>query len=316
MKLRDIAGSTEHLTCGHRLCTGCAEPDIVRQVLHAAENPVVVANATGCLEVATTIYPYTAWKVPWIHSAFENTAATISGVESAYRALKRKGKIDKKINFIAFAGDGGTYDIGLQSLSGALERGHAFLYICLDNEAYMNTGIQRSSSTPVGEKIVGKPEYKKDITAIVAAHGIPYVAQASPSHWMDLMTKVKKALKVEGPTFINVAAPCPRGWRSEPEESIQLSRLAVETCYWPLYEIENGVWKINLKPKKKPIEEYLRLQKRFAHLLKPANKPIVEDLQRMVDERWETLQWKAEVSQQRSRQKQDASSQTSTQPTV
>ncbi|MBI2937921.1 MAG: pyruvate ferredoxin oxidoreductase [Thaumarchaeota archaeon] len=322
MKLRDIAGSTEHLTCGHRLCTGCAEPVIVRQVLHAAENPVVVANATGCLEVATTIYPYTAWKVPWIHSAFENTAATISGVESAYRALKRKGKIDKKINFIAFAGDGGTYDIGLQSLSGALERGHAFLYVCLDNEAYMNTGIQRSSSTPrgswttttpVGEKIVGKPEYKKDITEIIAAHGIPYVAQTAPSHWMDLMTKVKKALKVEGPTFINVSSPCPRGWRSEPEESMRLSRLAVETCYWPLYEVENGVWKINLKPKKKPIEEYLAPQKRFAHLLKPQNKHIVEDLQRRVDERWETLQWKAEVSQQRSQQKQQQ--QTSANPT-
>jgi pyruvate ferredoxin oxidoreductase beta subunit len=298
MKLREIAGSEEQFTCGHRLCTGCAEPVVVRQILHAAENPVVLANATGCLEVASTIYPYSAWKVPWIHSAFENAAATISGVEAAYNALKRKGKIQQKIDFIAFAGDGGTYDIGLQSLSGALERGHDFLYVCLDNEAYMNTGIQRSSSTPkgawttttpVGEEVRGKTEYKKDLTAVVAAHGIPYVAQASPSHWMDLMKKVQKALRVKGPTFLNVCTPCPRGWRSAPEKSIQLSRLAVETCYWPLYEIENGVWKLNLKPKKKPLEEYLKPQKRFSHLLKPENKPILDDLQRFVDDRWETL---------------------------
>jgi pyruvate ferredoxin oxidoreductase beta subunit len=298
MKLREIAGSEEQFTCGHRLCTGCAEPVVVRQILHAAENPVVLANATGCLEVASTIYPYSAWKVPWIHSAFENAAATISGVEAAYNALKRKGKIQQKIDFIAFAGDGGTYDIGLQSLSGALERGHDFLYVCLDNEAYMNTGIQRSSSTPkgawttttpVGEEVRGKTEYKKDLTAVVAAHGIPYVAQASPSHWMDLMKKVQKALRVKGPTFLNVCTPCPRGWRSAPEKSIQLSRLAVETCYWPLYEIENGVWTLNLKPKKKPLEEYLKPQKRFSHLLKPENKPILDDLQRFVDDRWETL---------------------------
>jgi pyruvate ferredoxin oxidoreductase beta subunit len=298
MKLREIAGSEEQFTCGHRLCTGCAEPVVVRQILHAAENPVVLANATGCLEVASTIYPYSAWKVPWIHSAFENAAATISGVEAAYNALKRKGKIQQKIDFIAFAGDGGTYDIGLQSLSGALERGHDFLYVCLDNEAYMNTGIQRSSSTPkgawttttpVGEEVRGKTEYKKDLTAVVAAHGIPYVAQASPSHWMDLMKKVQKALRVKGPTFLNVCTPCPRGWRSAPEKSIQLSRLAVETCYWPLYEIENGVWKLNFKPKNKPLEEYLKPQKRFSHLLKPENKPILDDLQRFVDDRWETL---------------------------
>jgi len=298
VRLKEIAGSEEMLSCGHRLCTGCAEPVIVRQILHATENPVVIANATGCLEVASTIYPYTAWKVPWIHSAFENAAATMSGVESAYKALKRTGKISKNIDFIVFAGDGGTYDIGLQSLSGALERGHRLLYVCLDNEAYMNTGIQRSSSTPkgawtttspVGQKVVGKAENKKDIIAIVLAHSVKYVAQAAPSHWMDLMTKVQKALKVDGPSFINVLSPCPRGWRNEPEDSIKLSRLAVETCYWPLYEVENGIWKLNFKPKKKPLEEYFRLQKRFTHLLLPENKPLFDEIQRMVDERWESL---------------------------
>lgn len=252
--------------------------------------------------MATTIYPYSAWNVPWIHTAFENAAATMSGVESAYKALKRKGKIDRKIDFIVFAGDGGTYDIGLQSLSGALERGHNMLYVCLDNEAYMNTGIQRSSSTPlgawttttpIGENVKGKMEFKKDLTAIIAAHGIPYVAQASPSHWMDLMNKAKKALKMEGPAFLNVIAPCPRGWRSESDISIELSRLAVETLYWPLFEIENGVYKINLKPRKKPIEEYLKPQKRFAHLFKPENNWMIKELQRKIDEKWDNLLKKA-----------------------
>lgn len=298
VKLREIAGSEESLTSGHRLCAGCAEPIIVRQILHAAENPVIIANATGCLEVSTTIYPHSAWNVPWIHTAFENVAATMSGVESTYKVMKRKGKIDRKINFIAFAGDGGTYDIGLQSLSGALERGHNMLYVCLDNEAYMNTGIQRSGSTPfgawttttpVGTKVFGKREFKKDLTAIVAAHGVPYVAQASPSHWMDMMTKVEKALKVDGPSFLNVISPCPRGWRSESNISIELSRLAVDTYYWPLFEIENGVWTINIKPRKKPIEEYLKPQKRFAHLFKPENKFIIEELQRQVDKKWENI---------------------------
>lgn len=298
VRLKEIAGSKEGLTSGHRLCTGCAEPTVVRQILHAAENPVIISNATGCLEVATTIYPYSAWNVPWIHTAFENAAATMSGVESAYKALKRKGKIDRKIDFIIFAGDGGTYDIGLQSLSGALERGHNMLYVCLDNEAYMNTGIQRSSSTPfgawttttpVGKNVKGKKEFKKDLTGIIAAHGIPYVAQASPSHWMDLMNKTKKALSIDGPAFLNVIAPCPRGWRSEANISIDLSRLAVDTLYWPLFEIENGVWKINLKPRKKPIEEYLKPQKRFAHLFKPENNWMIKKIQQQVDEKWDKL---------------------------
>ncbi len=304
VKLREIAGSEELLTKGHRLCAGCTEPIIVRQILHAAENPVVIANATGCLEVATTIYPYSAWKVPWIHSAFENVAATISGVEAAYQSLKKRGKINRKIDFIAFAGDGGTYDIGLQSLSGAMERGHDMLYVCLDNEAYMNTGIQRSSSTPkgawttttpVGQIVRGKIEFKKDLTAIVAAHGVPYVAQASPSHWMDLMNKVQKALRIEGPTFLNIISPCPRGWRSSTNQSIMLARLAVETHYWPLYEIESGIWKINIKPKQKSIVEYLKPQKRFAHLFKSDNEHVIEELQRKVDERWKALLKRVEI---------------------
>ncbi len=198
----------ERLSPGHRLCAGCGASIAVRQVLMGTEDPVVVVSATGCLEVATTIYPYTAWNVPFMHNAFENAASTISGIETAYRALKKKGKIKKEIKFIAFGGDGGTYDIGLQALSGALERGHNFVYVCYDNEAYMNTGIQRSSATPygastttapAGKAVPGKVQFRKDLTAIVAAHRIPYAAQATISNWNDLVTKSQKAFSAEGP---------------------------------------------------------------------------------------------------------------------
>lgn len=205
LKLKELSKKEDRLTPGHRLCPGCAAPVIVRQVLLAIDEPVIVATATGCLEVSTTIYPYTAWRIPWIHNAFENVASTLSGIESMYRSLVRQGKMkERDIKFVAFAGDGGTYDIGFQALSGVLERGHRLLYICYDNQAYMNTGIQRSSATPygawtttspVGKVIPGKPQHRKDLTAIVAAHGIPYVAQASPHRWRDLMQKARKGGK-------------------------------------------------------------------------------------------------------------------------
>jgi len=222
------------------------------------------------MEVVTTIFPYTAWPVPWIHNAFENAAATISGVESAYKALLRKGKIsgNKKIKFIAFGGDGGTYDIGLQSLSGAIERGHNFLYVLYDNEGYMNTGIQRSSATPfaahtttspAGKVIPGKTQHRKDLTEIVAAHNLPY-------------------------------APCVPGWGYPEHMSIELAKLAVETKFWPLYEVENGYYKINYKPRNPlPVIEFLKPQARFKHIL---NRPdLIEEIQRFVDERWERLLW-------------------------
>ncbi len=300
LKLKELAQQPERLAPGHRMCAGCAEPIIVRQTLHATTDPVVVANATGCLEVATTIYPFTAWRVPWIHSAFENAAATAAGVEAAYRSLVRQGKIkDQQVKFIAFAGDGGTYDIGLQALSGALERGHKMLYICLDNEAYMNTGIQRSGATPlgawtttspVGNVIPGKTQYRKPLTEIIAAHDIPYVAQAAPHNWRDYMTKVQKALDADGPSFINVLAPCPRGWRHDTDETIEMSRLAWETCFWPLFEVENGEWRITARPKeKKPVAEWLKRQGRFSHLFTPANRHLIDELQAEVDRRWDKL---------------------------
>jgi pyruvate ferredoxin oxidoreductase beta subunit len=299
LRLKELSKKEELLTGGHRLCAGCGAPIAVRQVLLATEVPVVVANATGCLEVSTTIYPYTAWRVPWIHTAFENAAATLSGVETMYRALKKKGKIDRKIKFIAFGGDGGTYDIGFQSLSGAMERGHDIVYICYDNGAYMNTGIQRSSATPLGANtttspagkvIPGKLQPRKNLTKIMVAHGVPYVAQTTPAHWRDLMTKVRKALEVDGPAFINILAHCNRGWRTGTNTIIQDLKLAVDTCFWPIYEYENGKLTINYKPKeKKPVVEFLKTQGRFKHLFSPGNEHLLEQIQELIDREWEAL---------------------------
>ncbi len=297
--IKELANKPELFTGGHRACPGCGGSIIIRQVLMAAGKDTIMAFATGCMEVVSTIFPYSAWRVPFIHNAFENAAATISGIEAAYKALRRKGKIDKKINFIAMGGDGGTYDIGFQSLSGAMERGHNILYICYDNEAYMNTGIQRSSATPLGAHtttspagtvIPGKIQWRKDLTEAIAAHGVPYVAQASPSHWVDFINKVEKALSIDGPTFINVFSGCPLGWGYDAALTIEISRLAVDTCFWPLYEVENSVHKLNYKPKeRKPIEEWLKPQARFRHLFTEQNRHIIEEFQKEVDRRWELL---------------------------
>ncbi|HOL55374.1 MAG TPA: thiamine pyrophosphate-dependent enzyme [bacterium] len=307
VNIKELSGKEDRLTGGHRLCAGCGASIAVRQILLAIDKPVVVANATGCLEVATTIYPYTAWKTPWIHSAFENAAATISGVEAAYQSLKRQGKITDDIAFLAFGGDGGTYDIGFQSLSGAMERNHNILYICYDNEAYMNTGIQRSSATPpgawttttpVGKVRPGKVGGKKDIVASMAEQGAMYVAQASISNFRDLIEKVRKAVSIDGATFINVLSPCPRGWRTDTSDTVNIARLAVDTCYWPLYEIENGKWKINYTPRQKlPVTEYLKPQGRFAHLFRPENQHILEEIQKWVDSKWDLLQKKTQLLQ-------------------
>ena len=298
-KLKDLSKKQELLSGGHRACAGCAHPIAIRQVLMAANMPVVIGCATGCLEVTTTIFPYTAWKVPFIHSAFENSAATISGVETAYRALKKRGKMDKDIKFIALGGDGGTYDIGFQSLSGAMERGHNMLYICLDNGAYMNTGIQRSSATPkgahtttspAGKVIPGKREFRKDMTSCMIAHNIPYIAQAVPSMWNDLVTKVQKAIAVDGPAFINILVPCRLGWGYPPEDTIEIGREAITSCYWPLYEVENGKYKITHAIKEKTsIADWMKKQVRFKHLFKPGNESILEEIQARIDHDWERL---------------------------
>lgn len=299
ISLKKLSHKQSLVAPGHRCCAACGSIIAIKEVLLAVDQPVVIAFATGCLEVATTIFPYSAWRVPYVHCAFENSAAVMSGVETAYNSLKKQGKIDKEIKFIAFGGDGGTYDIGLQSLSGAMERGHDMLYVCYDNEAYMNTGIQRSGSTPrgaatstspAGKVVPGKTQYRKDLTKIMAAHGIPYVAQSTPDRWNDLMGKVQKAMEIKGPKFINVLSSCFRGWRCAPESSLEITKLAVETRFWPLYEVEYGKWKLNYKPKKHvAIEEWLEPQRRFQHLLKPENKPLLEEIQKDIDRRWEEL---------------------------
>jgi pyruvate ferredoxin oxidoreductase beta subunit len=301
--LKQLVKNPDLLAGGHRACAGCAGSNVVRQVLLTAGADTVVGFATGCMEVVTTIYPYTAWKIPYIHSAFENAAATISGVETAFRALKKRGDLPvprDRVNFIAFGGDGGTYDIGLQSLSGAMERGHNMLYICYDNEAYMNTGIQRSSATPFGAATAtapagtvrqGKEQNRKDLTKIMVAHNIPYVAQSTPYHWKDLTTKVEKALAVDGPAFINVLAPCTVGWHFDTAITMQVAKEAVETNFWPLFEVENGRYTINYKPKQRaPIRDWLKQQGRFKHLFKDGNEAMLEEIQRSIDAEWEELE--------------------------
>ena len=299
-----VAKKPSRFTEGHRMCAGCGAPPVARMILRALkeEDHAVIAGATGCMEVSTFIYPYTSWTDSFIHTAFECAAATLSGVESAYVSMKKQGKLpnDKHTKFIAFGGDGGTYDIGLQSLSGAMERGHDLTYVCYDNGAYMNTGIQRSSATPkfadtttspAGKVIPGKAQVRKDLTKVMNGHHLPYIAQtAAYMNFKDLYEKAEKAIYTEGPTFLNVFSPCPRGWGYPTDELMAINKLAVDTCYWPLYEIVDGVYHITYKPAKKlPVEEFLKPQKRFKHMFLPGNEWMIEEFQRIVDMRWQEL---------------------------
>ena len=289
----------EYFAPGHRACQGCAEVLAVRLVAKALGRNVIVAAATGCMEIVSSPLPFTSWRVPWFHVAFENTAAVASGIESALKVLMRKGRIpQKKIVTIAMAGDGGTADIGLQALSGALERGHDFIYICTDNEAYMNTGIQRSSCTPfgastttspAGKAVMGQITWKKNMPAIAAAHNIPYVATACPSYPMDLVQKVKKAADIKGPAYVHILSVCPTGWRSAPELSIKLGRLAVEAGVFPLYEVDRGQYRMSMDfPKLRPIKEYFKLQGRFRHL----TDEMIEEIEKRLHQEYEQLREK------------------------
>ncbi|BES66542.1 thiamine pyrophosphate-dependent enzyme [Gottschalkiaceae bacterium SANA] len=302
---KDNMSKPERLSGGHRMCAGCGAPVAVRGILRAMkpEDQAVIGCATGCLEVSTFMYPYTAWKDPFIHNAFENASATVSGAEAAYKAMKRKGKIDKEVKFITFGGDGSSYDIGFQSLSGAMERGHDMVYVCYDNNAYMNTGIQRSSATPkyadttttpVGSDSNGKQQYRKDLTEIMVSHHIPYVAQTTfLTNMKDLHEKAEKAIYMQGPAFLNVLAPCPRGWRYEASRLMEVTKLAVDTCVWPMFEVINGVWHLSYEPKvKKPVEDYLKVQGRFKHLFLPENRHLIDEIQAEVDKNWEELKKK------------------------
>lgn len=299
---KEVMSREERLAPGHRMCAGCGGTVTVRAVLRALRpgDRAVVGNATGCLEVSSFMYPFTAYEDSYIHNAFENAGATLSGVETAYRVLKKKGRIDDTFKFITFGGDGGTYDIGFQSLSGAMERGHDMVYVCYDNGAYMNTGTQRSSATPQyadttttpsGRVSDGKVQVRKDLTAIMAEHHIPYAAQTTfTGNFKDLHTKAERAIYTPGAAFLNVMSPCPRGWGYDSSELMTICRLAVDTCYWPLYEVIEGKWMLNYVPKKKlPIEEFLRPQKRFKHLFQPGREELLARFQAEVDRQWEAL---------------------------
>jgi len=289
----------EYLAPGHTFCTGCGEALAIRLACKALGENTIIAMATGCDEVCTSPLPVTSWRLPWLHTLFENAGAEISGIEGGIKAMMRKGKMpEREIKFVAMGGDGGTSDIGFQALSGALERGHDFLYICWDNEAYMNTGIQRSSATPygastttapAGKMSIGQSTQKKDLVEICAAHNIPYAATACPSYPFDFMNKVKKASEMKGPAYIHVHTVCPTGWRCASNRTIEVGKLAVETGVFPLYEIENGGYRLNVDPAKlKPVDEYLKTQGRFRHL-SPGD---IEKIQERVNEEWAKLKQK------------------------
>jgi pyruvate ferredoxin oxidoreductase beta subunit len=274
---------------GQRACAGCGQASAVRIIMEAVGPRCIVTNATGCLEVFSTPYPESAWGVPWIHSLFENQAAVASGIEAA---LKKQGKLDD-IKVLAFGGDGATLDIGFGALSGMFERGHDVLYICMDNEAYMNTGVQRSGATPfaaatttspAGKRSFGEDRPKKDLPAIAAAHGIPYVATASTSLFADLRRKTKKALEIRGPRYLQVHVPCPPGWGYEEKDTMEIGRLAVECGLYPLVEWENGQVARVRKIKKVPVEDYLKPQRRFRHLFRgEAGKAQIAKIQELAD---------------------------------
>jgi len=306
--LKEFSTSAERFEGANKLCPGCAHSIIVREMLNATNERLVVANSTGCLEVCSSIFPYTSWDASWIHLGFQNSSTLISGAQATHRALKKKGKLSpeqERIKFVSVGGDGATYDIGFQYLSAAFERGTDFMYVCLDNEVYANTGGQRSSSTPIGAHTTsaqagshsyGKDVNKKDIVGIMAAHGAPYVAQASPNKWKDMVKKLQTGYETEGPVFINALSACTTEWKFAANKTIEVSDLAVDSLMFPLYEIINGVeLNITYRPKNPvSVEEYYAAQGRFKHLFKPEYKHIIEESQKRVNDRWEYLQKREE----------------------
>ncbi len=287
----------ENMEPGHFGCLGCGGCLAMRYTLKALGRRTILSVPACCWAVMPGVYPYTNMVVPMLYTAFEATGAAISGIEAA---LKARGIED--VNVVGWAGDGGTFDIGIQALSGAAERGHNVISICYDNEAYMNTGIQRSSSTPVGAwtttTTVGKTgdwkkAPKKNFMEIMVAHQIPYAATACTSYPEDFVRKLNKAKEIKGFKYLQVLSPCPTGWKYPPDKTIEIGRLAVKSCAYPVYEVENGVYKINKKPKKVPLKDYFALQGRFRHL--PEKE--IEKLQRNVDREWSLLLKKEEFTQ-------------------
>ncbi|MFA6393466.1 MAG: thiamine pyrophosphate-dependent enzyme [Patescibacteria group bacterium] len=287
--------SKQLLSPGHRACAGCAQLIAARTVAEALGPNVIIANATGCLEVTTTPYPESAWGMPWIHSLFENAASIASGVQAA---LIYKNKIQSSVmpKVVAQGGDGSTFDIGFGNISGMWERGEDILYICYDNEAYANTGVQASGATPPGantttspsgRQSIGSDLRKKDMIAVALAHGLKYVAQTTAGFPLDITAKVKKAIATPGPSYIQIMVPCVPGWGIEPADSIRLGKLGAQTGLYPVIEYIDGRFSGSMKiPKPTPrVEEYLKAQKRFAHLFKSEEgKKQIEFLQMIADE--------------------------------
>ena len=281
----------ELFTMGHTGCSGCAQSMSVKMIMEILGKNTIATNATGCLEVFSTRWPESSWKIPWIHSLFENSAAVASGVEAALKAMGKKDGI----TVLAQGGDGGTADIGLQSLSGMFERNHDVLYVCYDNGAYMNTGYQRSGLTPFdaytttspsGKESFGNQRPKKYMPEIAMAHRIPYTAVASAGYPMDLQKKVKKAKSITGAKYLQVDVPCVPGWKYEPKYSVKLAQLAVQTGLYPLFEAEyDKIISVKKISKKVPVEEYLKLQGRFKHLFKDdAGRAEIGKIQKIADE--------------------------------
>ncbi len=307
--LKEFSTANDRFEGAHLLCPGCAHSIIVRELMNCTDDDLVIATNTGCLEVSTAVYPYTSWDTSWIHIGFENAATAASCAEAMYKARKRKGTLkdpNRSVKFVAFGGDGSTYDIGFQWLSGAVERGHDFTYICLDNEVYANTGGQRSSATPIGASTTtspagrvsyGEKQNKKDMVGIMAAHGAPYVSQVAPNKWKLMVKSFQKALETEGPCYINAMSACTTEWKFAPQDTIDVSDLAVDSLVFPLYEIINGT-ELNIlyRPKKKiPVRDYLGAQGRFKHLFKPENEYLIDEWQKRVDAQWEYLQRREEA---------------------
>ena len=304
LSLKELNKIPVRLASGHRLCAGCAESIIARQILMGTEKDVAVSVSTGCFEVSTTIFPYTSWNIPMVHTAFGNGAAGAAGLETAYKSLKRQGKIDKDIKFVNFAGDGATYDIGLQALSGAMERGHDMMFVCFNNEAYMNTGIQKSSLTPFGAKTTTTPAgknahgcltQKKNVFEIIAAHGLPYAATASVGYMNDFLKKLERAKGIHGTRFIHVIAPCPTGWGAPESKMVDLARDVVDCGLWYLAEYEGeqesgvpgGKFTLNRKPREfASVRDYLKSQGRFRALTDEE----ISLVERSRDAKWEMIE--------------------------
>ncbi len=307
--LKEFSTSADRFEGANLLCPGCAHSIIVREVLNATNDDLVLGASTGCLEVCTAVYPYTSWDASWIHIGFENGSTAVAGAEAMYQALKKKNRLpvpSANPKFVAFGGDGASYDIGFQWISGCFERGHDMMYVVLDNEVYANTGGQRSSSTPVGSSTTtapagrvsyGEKKEKKDMMAIMAAHGSPYVAQVAPSKWKSMVKSIQQGLNTEGPTFINAVSPCTTEWKFAPEDTVAMTDLSVDSLVFPLYEIIGGKeLNITYRPKNiVPVKDYLGAQGRFKHLFKPEFKDILDGWQTRVDNNWEYLQRREEA---------------------